>query len=133
MILKASEDAVAGKDAIVELSVEPLDSEVSTSHLKQTPKFTFTTTCEGTDCLINAALDFENPQTVGLYVGILLVIFLAVYRRGQTSAREFAEFEEEEQSLEEMSNELKEIPDVVMSDEDLDDDLELLDELEDLE
>ena len=133
LILKASEDAVAGKDAIVELSVEPLDSEVSTSHLKQTPKFTFTTTCEGTDCLINAALDFENPQTVGLYVGILLVIFLAVYRRGQTSAREFAEFEEEEQSLEEMSNELKDIPDVVMSDEDLDDDLELLDELEDLD
>ena len=82
---------------------------------------------------MNAALDFENPQTVGLYVGILLVIFLAVYRRGQTSAREFAEFEEEEQSLEEMSNELKDIPDVVMSDEDLDDDLELLDELEDLD
>ena len=32
-----------------------------------------------------------------------------------------------------MSNELKDIPDVVMSDEDLDDDLELLDELEDLD
>ena len=30
-------------------------------------------------------------------------------------------------------NELKDIPDVVMSDEDLDDDLELLDELEDLD
>ena len=69
---------------MVVLSVEPVDSEISTVQLKQTPQFKFTTSCEGMDCFINAALDFENPQTIGLYVGILLVVFLAVYRRGQT-------------------------------------------------
>ena len=133
MTLLASGDLVAGKDAEVVLSVEPVDSEVSSSNLKQTPKFVFSTTCEGIDCFTNAALDFQNPQTVGLYVGILLVIFLGVYRRGQTSAREFSALEEEEYSYEEMSDELKNIPDLVMSDEDLDDDLELLDELDDLD
>jgi hypothetical protein len=62
-----------------------------------------------------------------------LVVFLAIYRRGQTSAREFATFEEEEMSFEEMNKKFDDIPDVVMSDEDLDDDLELLEELDDLE
>jgi len=133
LILRASEDLVAGKDAEVVLSVEPVDSEVSTSNLKQTPKFMFATACEGFDCFTNAALDFESPQTIGLYVGILLVVFLAIYRRGQTSAREFATFEEEEMSFEEMNKKFDDIPDVVMSDEDLDDDLELLEELDDLE
>jgi hypothetical protein len=133
LILRASEDLVAGKDAEVVLSVEPVDSEVSTSNLKQTPKFMFATACEGFDCFTNAALDFQSPQTIGLYVGILLVVFLAIYRRGQTSAREFATFEEEEMSFEEMNKKFDDIPDVVMSDEDLDDDLELLEELDDLE
>ena len=133
MIIRASDDVVAGKDAEVVLSVEPLDSEVSTSDLKQTPKFVFSTACEGIDCFTNAALDFQNPQTVGLYVGILLVVFLGVYRRGQTSAREFSALEEENDSYEEMNDELKDIPDVVMSDEDLEDDLELLEGLDDLD
>ena len=117
---------------MVVLSVEPVDSEISTVQLKQTPQFKFTTSCEGMDCIINAALDFENPQTLGLYVGILLVVFLAVYRRGQTSARENALVEQEDMQFESMAEEIKDIPDVVMSDEDLDDDLELLEDLEDL-
>jgi uncharacterized membrane protein len=133
LILRASEDTVAGKDAEVVLSVEPVDREISTSDLKQTPKFMFSTACEGFDCFINAALDFESAQTIGLYVGILLIVFLAIYRRGQTSAREIAIFEEEEMSFEEMNKKFDDIPDVVMSDEDLDDDLELLEELDDLE
>jgi hypothetical protein len=133
LILMAPADLVAGKDAIVVLSVEPLDSEVSTSHLKQTPQFTFLTACEGTDCLINAALDFENPQTIGLYVGILVVVFLGVYRRGQTSARESAFIEEEEMSYEEMNQKFDDLPEAVTSEEDLDDDLELLDDLADLD
>ena len=132
MILTASGDVVAGKEAVVVLSVEPVDSEISTVQLKQTPQFQFTTTCEGVDCIVNAALDFENPQTIGLYVGILLIVFLAVYRRGQTSAREIAIVEEEDMQFESMSEEFDDIPDVVMSDEDLDDDLELLEDLDDL-
>ena len=132
MILTAPDDVVAGKDAIVVLSVEPVDSEISTAQLKQTPQFKFTTTCEGLDCVVNAALDFENPQTIGLYVGILLVVFLAVYRRGQTSAREVALVEEEDMTYKSMEDEFKDIPEVVTSDEDLDDDLELLEDLEDL-
>ena len=63
MILTAPDDLVAGKEAVVVLSVEPVDSEISTVQLKQTPQFKFTTTCEGMDCFVNAALDFENPQT----------------------------------------------------------------------
>lgn len=132
MILTASGDVVAGKGAVVVLSVEPVDSEISTAQLKQTPQFQFTTSCEGVDCIVNAALDFENPQTIGLYVGILLIVFLAVYRRGQTSAREIAIVEEEDMQFESMSEEFDDIPDVVMSDEDLDDDLELLEDLDDL-
>jgi hypothetical protein len=132
LILTAADDIVAGKDAIVEFSIEPLDSEVSTSHLKQTPKFIFSTACEGMDCIINSALDVESPQTIGLYVGIIVVIFLAVYRRGQSSAREFAVLEEEQKSLFAMDEALGEIPEAVVNEDDLEDDLELLDELEDL-
>ena len=134
LILKSSEDLVGGKDAIVVLSVEPLDSEVSTNTLKQTPQFVFSTACEGFSCITNAALDFESPQTIGLYVGILLVVFLAIYRRGQTSAREFAAFEEEEFTNQMVSDQLEDIPDIVTEEDDFEDedDLELLDDLEDL-
>ena len=131
LILNAPADVVAGKDAVVVLSVEPLDSEVSTSNLKQTPQFKFTITCEGIDCVVNAALDFESPQTIGLYVGILLVIFLAVYRRGQTSAREVSMWEEEESNFEMLNDEFGDLPEAI-SDEELEDDLELLEDLEDL-
>jgi len=134
LILRSSEDLVGGKDAIVVLSVEPLDSEVSTNTLKQTPQFVFSTACEGFSCITNAALDFESPQTIGLYVGILLVVFLAIYRRGQTSAREFAAFEEEEFTNQMVSDQLEDIPDIVTDEDDFEDedDLELLDDLEDL-
>ena len=132
LILTSPDDLVAGKEMVVVLSVEPLDSEVSTSSLKQTPQFQFTTTCEGLDCLVNAATDFESPQTLGLYVGILLVIFLAVYRRGQSSAREQAFLEEEDEMDESMEVEMENIPDIISEEEDLEDDLELLEDLEDL-
>jgi hypothetical protein len=94
----------------------------------------FSTACEGFSCITNAALDFESPQTIGLYVGILLVVFLAIYRRGQTSAREFAAFEEEELTNQMVSDQLEDIPDIVTDEDDFDDedDLELLDDLEDL-
>ena len=134
LILRSSEDLVGGKDAIVVLSVEPLDSEVSTNTLKQTPQFVFSTACEGFSCITNAALDFESPQTIGLYVGILLVVFLAIYRRRQTSAREFAAFEEEELTNQMVSDQLEDIPDIITDEDDFEDedDLELLDDLEDL-
>jgi hypothetical protein len=67
-------------------------------------------------------------------VGILLVVFLAIYRRGQTSAREFVALEEEELTNQMMSEQLEDIPDIVTEDEDFDDedDLELLDDLKDI-
>ena len=131
LILKAPGDVVAGKDAVVILSVTPFDEEVSTSQLIQTPQFKFTTTCEGIDCVVNAALDFESPQTIGLYVGILIVIFLRVYRSGQTSAREVSMWEEEESNFEMLNDEFGDLPEAI-SDEELEDDLELLEDLEDL-
>ena len=71
-------------------------------------------------------------ETPFSFNSILLIVFLAVYRRGQTSAREIAIVEEEDMQFESMSEEFDDIPDVVMSDEDLDDDLELLEDLDDL-
>jgi uncharacterized membrane protein len=131
LVLRASDDVAAGNDAEVVLSVEPVDDELST--MQQEVKFMFATDCEGADCFISAALDFENPQTIGLYLGITLILFLAIYRRGQTSARDTIIFEEEETSFEEMNNKFDDIPEAITSDEDLDDDLELLDDLDDLE
>ena len=134
LILIAPSDLVPGEDALVVLSVEPVSEEISTAELKQTPQFKFTTDCEGMDCIINSALNFNSPQVLGLYVGIILIIFLAVYRRGQKSAREMAIVEQEDASFEEMEEQIKDIPDVISSEDDFDedDDLELLDDLEDL-
>ncbi len=134
LILVAPDDLVPGEDAVVILSVEVYLEEISAADLKQTPQFKFTTTCEGMDCVINSALNFSSPQVIGLYVGIILIIFLAVYRRGQNSAREQAFVEKEDASFEEMAYQIKDIPDVVSSEDDFDedDDLELLDDLEDL-
>ena len=134
MILTAPEDLVPGEDAVVILSVEPVDSEISTAQLKQSPQFKFTTTCEGFDCVVNSALNFNSPQVLGLYAGIVLIIFLAVYRRGQSSAREMAYVEQEDASFETMGKELQDIPDLVTDEDDFDeeDDLELLEELEDI-
>ena len=134
MILTAPEDLVPGDEPVVVLSVEPVDDEISNSQLKQSPQFKFTTSCEGLDCLINAALNFDSPQVIGLYVGIILIIFLAVYRRGQNSARETAFYEKEDATFESVGMELEDIPDVVTSEDDFDmeDDLELLDDLEDI-
>ena len=133
LILTAPDDLVGGDDVEIVLSVEPLDSEVSTASLKQTPTFVFKTTCDGFSCFTNAATDFQNPQTVGLYLGFLLIIFLAVYRRGQTSARELAALEKEEMADQMWSDRLEEIPDGDEEEEFDEDDLELIDEeLEDL-
>ena len=134
LILTAPDDLVGGDDVEIVLSIEPLDKEVSSSSLKQTPTFVFKTTCEGFSCFTNAAMDFQNPQTIGLYLGFLLIIFLAIYRRGQTSARELAALEQEEMADEMWSDKLEEIPDGDDEEDEFDeDDLELIDEeLEDL-
>ena len=65
-------------------------------------------------------------------MGILLVVFLAVYRRGQTSAREVSMWEEEELEMKTISDDLADIPDAVSEEEEFEDDLELLEDLEDL-
>ena len=79
-------------------------------------------------------MNFDSPQVIGLYVGIILIVFLAVYRRGQNSAREVALYEKEDATFESVGMELEDIPDVVTSEDDFDmeDDLELLDDLEDI-
>ncbi len=132
LILTAPDDIVAGRNAEVVLSVEPLNENISTKGLKQTPIFTFTTTCEGLDCIVSAALDFQSPQTIGLYVGILLIALIAVYRRGQASARLLEQEYEERLEIEKMSSELVDIPEPVTDEEEEEDDLELLEELEEL-
>ncbi len=129
LILTAPDDLVGGDDVDIVLSVEPLDSEVSTSDLKQTPTFVFKTTCDGISCFTNAAMDFQNPQVAGLYIGFLLIIFLAVYRRGQNTARELAALEHEEFTDQMWSDKLEEIPDAVEDDlTTYEDDLELIDD-----
>ena len=67
-----------------------------------------------------------------MYVGIILVVFLAVYR-GQNSAKRL-HCEKEDATFESVGMELEDIPDLVTSEDDFDmeDDLELLDDLEDL-
>ncbi len=135
--LTAPDGIVPNEDVEVLLSIEPLDSEVSTIELKQTHKEVFTTDCQGISCLTNTLFDFSSPQVIGLYLGIILVIFLAVYRSGRSSATK-ANYQEmllqQEMEMENVvSKELEDLPEPVMSDEDLDDDLELLEELDDLE
>jgi hypothetical protein len=132
MNLRASEDLVGGEDAIVTLQVQPMDSEVQDSTLIQEYKVPFATDCEGITCLTNALFDFDNPQTIGLYVGIILIIFLAVYRRGQSSARIKNALIYEDSMIDQVGVWMDEIPDPVFDEEDLEDDLELLEELEDL-
>ncbi len=132
MNLRASDDLVGGEDAIVTLQVQPMNNEVNNNSLIQEYRVPFATDCEGITCVKNALFDFDNPQTIGLYVGVVLVIFLAVYRRGQTSARIKNNIYYEDMMIDEVSSSLEDIPEPVFDEEDLEDDLELLEELDDL-
>lgn len=135
MSMVAPDDIVAGKDVKVQFEITPMDDEEPYAEkYTQRPIFLFSTSCEGAPCLINAAMDFQNPQTQALYVGILLVGGLALYRRGKSSGSSEKGWNEDDYGVDEddVEMELEEIPEPIMSDQDLDDDLELLDELEDL-
>ena len=57
---------------------------------------------------------------------------IAVYRRGQASARLLEQEYEERLEIEKMSSELVDIPEPVTDEEEEEDDLELLEELEEL-
>ena len=135
MTMIAPADVVAGSDVKVQMEITPMDDEEPYAEkYTQRPIFIFSTTCEGLPCLINAATDFQSPQTKALYAGILLVGGLALYRRGKSSSSNDDKWGDGDVVFEEdgFGMELEELPEPVMSDEDLDDDLELLDELEDL-
>ena len=149
LILKSPEDLVAAQKETVVFQVsikdpegeipynvdqDCLDSGGTTEQCSYTQKanFIFTTDCTGFSCIVSAATNFESPQTIALYVGIILVLGLAVYRRGQSVAMQGIAILEEEAAENQMWEEFEEIPETI-SDEDLDDDLELLEELEGLE
>ena len=135
MSMVAPDDIVAGKDVKVQLEITPMDDEEPYAEkYTQRPIFLFSTSCEGASCLTNAAMDFQNPQTQALYVGILLVGGLALYRRGKSSGSSEKGWHEQDYEVDEddVEMELEDIPEPIMSNQDLDDDLELLDELEDL-
>ena len=149
LILKSPDGIVAGQEETVvfEVSLRDPDGEIpyntdqdcldsggTTEQCSYTQKanFKFTTDCTGFSCIVSAATNFESPQTIALYVGIILVLGLAVYRRGQSVAMQGIAILEEEAAEDLMSEELEDIPET-FSDEDLDDDLELLEELEEID
>ena len=73
---------------------------------KQEERFKFATTCDGfVNCVSSQVLNPSTP-TIGLYFGLGLVLFIAIYRKGAQSASGTAVWEEE---LEEIDSEEDEI------------------------
>lgn len=141
LILRAPENIVSGQDVSVTFEVSlrdpdgeiPYDMDENDVEYTQHPTFKFQTACTGFSCIINAATNFDSPQIIGLYVGIILVLGIAIYRRGQSAAMYGYAMKEEAMVEELFSEELEDLPESDLSDEELDDDLELLEELEGLE
>jgi hypothetical protein len=112
------------------LTVTPMDEEVPyDAEFTQIVPFTYMTNCDGIGCFMN---ELANPsmQTLALGAGLVLVLVLAVYRRGQSSGVMLeAKLNWEDEEFE--SNMIPEetVPEPVVEE---DDDLELLDELSDL-
>jgi hypothetical protein len=130
MILTAPDNIVSGNSITITLEVTPMDDEVPyDAQYTQRPSFEFTTDCTGFVCIVNFATN-PTPQTIALYVGLILVVILAVYRRGQTSVA--PGYDLEEMVEDELGKDLEDLPEPAISDEELDDDLELLEDLEDL-
>jgi hypothetical protein len=112
------------------LTVTPMDEEVPyDAEFTQIVPFTYMTNCDGIGCFMN---ELANPsmQTLALGAGLVLVLVLAVYRRGQSSGVMLeAKLNWGDEEFE--SNMIPEetVPEPVVEE---DDDLELLDELSDL-
>ncbi|HII63563.1 MAG TPA: hypothetical protein HA279_08065 [Candidatus Poseidoniaceae archaeon] len=123
-----------GEELTVEFEVTPMDEEVPYPlEFKQEERFKFATTCDGfVNCVSSQVLNPSTP-TIGLYFGLGLVLFIAIYRKGAQSASGTAVWEEE---LEEIDSEEEEksldIPPPIEAEDDFDDDLELIEELDDL-
>jgi hypothetical protein len=113
------------------LKVTPMDDEVPYSEdYNQLSKFTFKTECKGVSCLLNELYEPE-PQTIALLAGLVVLFVVAVYRRGKydSSAYQIAEVPLEEQMKVE---EEIDVPEPVIEESEVDDDLELLDALDEL-
>ena len=120
-----------GSEADFALKVTPMDDEVPYSEeYNQLSKFTFKTECKGLSCLLNELYEPE-PQTLALLAGLVGLFIIAVYRRGKydSSAHQFVEVPLEEQmKLEEEID----VPEPVVEETIVDDDIELLDALDEL-
>lgn len=120
-----------GSEADFTLKVTPMDDEVPYSEeYNQLSIFTFKTECKGLSCLLNELYEPE-PQTIALLAGLVALFIVAVYRRGKydSSAYQIAEvpMEEEMKMEEEM-----EVPEPVVEESVVDDDIELLDALDEI-
>jgi uncharacterized membrane protein len=120
-----------GSEADFALKVTPMDDEVPYSEeYNQLSKFTFKTECKGLSCLLNELYEPE-PQTLALLAGLVGLFIIAVYRRGKydSTAHQFVEVPLEEQmKLEEEID----VPEPVVEETIVDDDIELLDALDEL-
>jgi hypothetical protein len=120
-----------GSEADFTLKVTPMDDEVPYSEeYNQLSKFTFKTECKGLSCLLNELYEPE-PQTIALLAGLVALFIVAVYRRGKydSSAYQIAEVPMEEEMK--MEEEL-EVPEPVVEESVVDDDIELLDALDEI-
>ena len=95
-----------GEELTVEFEVTPMDEEVPYPlEFKQEERFKFATTCDGfVNCVSSQVLNPSTP-TIGLYFGLGLVLFIAIYRKGAQSASGTAVWEEE---IEEIDSEEEE-------------------------
>ena len=71
-----------GEELTVEFEVTPMDEEVPYPlEFKQEERFKFATTCDGfVNCVSSQVLNPSTP-TIGLYFGLGLVLFIAIYRK----------------------------------------------------
>ena len=129
--LTAPSNLKDGSEVDFVLKVTPMADEVPYSEdYNQLSKFTFKTECKGVSCLLNELYEPE-PQTIALLAGLVVLFVVAVYRRGKydSSAYQIAEVPLEEQMKVE---EEIDVPEPVIEESEVDDDLELLDALDEL-
>ena len=134
MDFTSPESIRTGEELTVEFEVTPMDEEVPYPlEFKQEERFKFVTTCDGFfNCVSSQVLNPSTP-TIGLYFGLALVLFIAIYRKGAQSTSGMAVWEEELDPIDSEEEEKSlDIPPPIETEDDFDDDLELIEELEDL-
>ena len=129
--LTAPSNLKDGSEVNFDLKVTPMDDEVPyNENFNQLSKFTFKTECLGISCLMNEVYDPE-PQTIALFAGLVALFVFAVYRRGKYDSSTRLTSQDSTESISKYEEEL-ELPEPVVEDLEVDDDLELLDALDEL-